>query len=48
MVYQGRVDDNIDTIKKQLKVYYESTLPVIDYYRVKGKLRKVTLLYTTN
>ncbi|XVF71363.1 hypothetical protein PTKIN_Ptkin12aG0031200 [Pterospermum kingtungense] len=38
---QGRVDDNIDTIKKRLKVYSESTLPVIDYYRAKGKLRKV-------
>ncbi|XVF71371.1 hypothetical protein PTKIN_Ptkin12aG0032000 [Pterospermum kingtungense] len=25
---QGRVDDNIDTIKKRLKVYSESTLPV--------------------
>ncbi|XVE72248.1 hypothetical protein DITRI_Ditri11bG0024400 [Diplodiscus trichospermus] len=38
---QGRVDDNIDTIKKRLKVYSESTLPVIDYYNAKGKVRKI-------
>ncbi|OMO52656.1 Adenylate kinase [Corchorus capsularis] len=38
---QGRVDDNIDTIKKRLKVYAESTLPVIDYYCTKGKVRKI-------
>ncbi|XVF71361.1 hypothetical protein PTKIN_Ptkin12aG0031000 [Pterospermum kingtungense] len=38
---QGRVDDNIDTIKNRLKVYSEYTLPVIDYYRAKGRLRKV-------
>ncbi|OMO75785.1 Adenylate kinase [Corchorus olitorius] len=37
----GRVDDNIDTIKKRLKVYAESTLPVIDYYCTNGKVRKI-------
>ncbi|XP_056682466.1 UMP-CMP kinase 3 isoform X2 [Spinacia oleracea] len=38
---QGRVDDNMDTIRKRLKVYKESTLPVIDYYAKKGKARKI-------
>ncbi|XWS75608.1 hypothetical protein CRYUN_Cryun01aG0105600 [Craigia yunnanensis] len=38
---QGRVDDNIDTIKKRLKVYSECTPPVIDYYNAKGKVRKI-------
>ncbi|KAL2940734.1 UMP-CMP kinase 3 [Bienertia sinuspersici] len=35
------VDDNIDTIKKRLKVYHESTLPVIDHFAKKGKVRKI-------
>ncbi|KAH9739568.1 UMP-CMP kinase 3 [Citrus sinensis] len=38
---QGRVDDKIDTIKKRLNVYSESTLPVINYYSSKGKVRKI-------
>ncbi|XP_031279353.1 UMP-CMP kinase 3-like isoform X2 [Pistacia vera] len=38
---QGRVDDNIESIKKRLKVYFESTLPIINYYSSKGKIRKI-------
>ncbi|KAK1393776.1 UMP-CMP kinase [Heracleum sosnowskyi] len=38
---QGRDDDNIETIKKRFKVYMESSLPVIEYYNVKGKVRKI-------
>ncbi|XP_020537410.1 UMP-CMP kinase 4 isoform X2 [Jatropha curcas] len=38
---QGRVDDNIDTIQKRLKVYFQSTLPVINYYSSKGKVQKI-------
>lgn len=38
---QGRVDDKIDTIKKRLNVYSESTLPVINYYSSKGKVREI-------
>ncbi|CAK7336927.1 unnamed protein product [Dovyalis caffra] len=38
---QGRVDDNIETIRKRLKVYFESTLPVINYYNSKGKVQKI-------
>ncbi|XP_052211614.1 UMP-CMP kinase 3-like isoform X2 [Diospyros lotus] len=38
---QGRDDDNIDTIRKRFKVYMESSLPVIEYYNSKGKVRKI-------
>ncbi|KAK9743382.1 hypothetical protein RND81_03G235600 [Saponaria officinalis] len=38
---QGREDDNIETIRKRFKVYMESSLPVIEYYDAKGKVRKI-------
>ncbi|GJN11952.1 hypothetical protein PR202_ga30192 [Eleusine coracana subsp. coracana] len=38
---QGRVDDNIETIKKRLKVFESLNIPVVDYYSSKGKLHKV-------
>ncbi|XP_043715615.1 UMP-CMP kinase 3-like isoform X3 [Telopea speciosissima] len=38
---QGREDDNIDTIRKRFKVFIESSLPVIEYYESKGKVRKI-------
>ncbi|KAF0911708.1 hypothetical protein E2562_011708 [Oryza meyeriana var. granulata] len=38
---QGREDDNIDTIRRRFDVFQQSTLPVIQYYEKKGKLRKV-------
>ena len=37
----GRVDDNMDTIKQRLKVFYDQTTPVIEYYKKKGKLGHV-------
>lgn len=37
---QGRVDDNIETIRKHFKVFLDSTLPVIDYYDSLGKVKK--------
>ena len=39
-VYQ-RPDDNEETIKTRMSVYLESTKPVIDYYEVQGKLKKL-------
>jgi adenylate kinase len=39
-LYQ-RDDDNEETIKKRLKVYFEETSPLIDYYRQCGKLVEV-------
>ncbi|XP_073311137.1 UMP-CMP kinase-like [Primulina huaijiensis] len=38
---QGRVDDNIDTVKERLKVFTALSLPVINYYSDKGKLYKI-------
>ncbi|KAI3683142.1 hypothetical protein L1987_83642 [Smallanthus sonchifolius] len=38
---QGRVDDNIETIRKRFKVFVESSLSVINYYNSKGKVKKI-------
>ncbi|KAJ0755840.1 putative UMP/CMP kinase [Helianthus annuus] len=38
---KGRVDDNIDTIRKRFKVFVESSLSVINYYNSKGRVRKI-------
>ncbi|XP_050236905.1 UMP-CMP kinase 3-like isoform X2 [Mercurialis annua] len=38
---QGRVDDNIETIRKRFKVFLESSIPVVEYYESKGKVRKI-------
>ncbi|XP_004506608.1 UMP-CMP kinase-like isoform X2 [Cicer arietinum] len=43
---QGRIDDNIDTIKKRLKVFESLNLPVIDYYAKKGKLHRINAVGT--
>lgn len=42
---KGREDDNIDTIRKRFKVFLESSLPVVEHYNSKGKVRKVILQY---
>ncbi|XP_072987113.1 UMP-CMP kinase 3-like isoform X3 [Typha latifolia] len=39
---QGRIDDNIETIKKRLKVFEKLNLPVISYYSAKGKVHKIS------
>ncbi|XP_060207538.1 UMP-CMP kinase 3-like isoform X1 [Lycium barbarum] len=38
---EGREDDNIETIRKRFKVFMESTVPAVEYYESKGKVRKV-------
>ncbi|XP_062225069.1 UMP-CMP kinase 2-like [Phragmites australis] len=38
---QGRVDDNIETIKKRLKVFESLNIPVVDYYSSRGKVHKI-------
>eukprot|EP00250_Pteridium_aquilinum_P002061 c12269_g1_i1 orf=264-926(-) len=38
---QGRVDDNIETIRKRFKVFIESSIPVINHYDSLGKVRKI-------
>ncbi|KAJ9139992.1 hypothetical protein P3X46_030680 [Hevea brasiliensis] len=45
---EGRVDDNIDTIKKRLKVFSSLNLPVIGYYSKRGKLRTINAVGTVD
>lgn len=39
-LYQ-RLDDNEETIKNRLKVYQQTTSPLIEYYRSKNKLKQI-------
>ncbi|XP_039046749.1 probable UMP-CMP kinase 2 isoform X1 [Hibiscus syriacus] len=43
---QGRVDDNLETIKKRLKVFEALSLPVINYYSHRGKLYTIKAVGT--
>ncbi len=38
----GRVDDNIESIQERLKVFYDTSKPVLDYYQKQGKLKLVS------
>jgi adenylate kinase len=37
----ARADDNPETLKKRLEVYYQSTAPVLGYYRNQGKVKSL-------
>ena len=39
----GRADDNEETIKKRLDLYYKATEPVIAHYNGRGIVRKVSM-----
>ncbi len=39
-LYQ-REDDKVETVKNRIKVYYQQTSPLIEYYRGAGKLVKI-------
>jgi adenylate kinase len=39
-LYQ-RPDDNAETVKKRLDVYFKETAPLIEYYRKRGKLAEI-------
>jgi len=39
-LYQ-RADDNVETVKNRLEVYFAETSPLIDYYRRAGKLLEI-------
>ncbi|KAK7404233.1 hypothetical protein VNO78_04943 [Psophocarpus tetragonolobus] len=45
---QGRIDDNLDTMKNRLKVFEALNLPVINYYARKGKLYKINAVGTVD
>jgi len=38
---EGRVDDNIETIRKRFKVFQESSMPVVSYYESLGKVKRI-------
>ncbi|XP_065847009.1 UMP-CMP kinase 3-like [Euphorbia lathyris] len=38
---QGRVDDNPESIRKRFKYFEEHTLPVVEYYRSRGKVYQI-------
>lgn len=38
---EGRKDDTPETVRERLRIYTEQTAPVIDFYRVRGKLVEV-------
>eukprot|EP00975_Prorocentrum_lima_P029485 6190635-Prorocentrum_lima.AAC.1 len=38
----GRIDDNIETIRKRLRTFHEGTMPVVDKLRLMGVVREVS------
>ncbi|KAI9026917.1 adenylate kinase-domain-containing protein, partial [Hyaloraphidium curvatum] len=42
----GRVDDNIDSIKKRFVTFRETSFPVIEAYEAQGKVRTVSAMDT--
>ncbi|KAF9602622.1 hypothetical protein IFM89_030510 [Coptis chinensis] len=45
---QGRIDDNIDTVKKRLEVFAALNLPIIKHYSELGKVQKINAVGTTD
>jgi UMP-CMP kinase len=39
----GRVDDNIESIRKRFQTFRETSYPVIEHYKQKGKVETVSL-----
>lgn len=37
----GRVDDNMDSLKKRFNVFHNETVPIVDYYEQKSLVRRV-------
>ncbi|CCE65970.1 hypothetical protein TPHA_0N01890 [Tetrapisispora phaffii CBS 4417] len=37
----GRIDDNIESIKKRFKTFEETSMPVVEYFEKQGKVSKV-------
>jgi len=37
----GRVDDNVESIKKRFKTFLDTSLPVIEHYMKQGKVKKI-------
>ncbi|XVE56355.1 hypothetical protein DITRI_Ditri04bG0002800 [Diplodiscus trichospermus] len=43
---QGRVDDNLETMRQRLKIFEALNLPVINYYSQRGKLYTINAVGT--
>ena len=39
-LYQ-RDDDTVETVAKRIRVYLEQTMPLVEYYRKRGKLIEI-------
>lgn len=37
----GRTDDNIESIRKRFKTFVETSMPVVEYFEAKGKVRRI-------
>ena len=38
----GRADDNEETLKNRIKIYFEETMPVVEHFKKLGKLHEVS------
>ena len=38
----GRIDDNVESIKKRFKTFIDTSYPVIEYYQEKGQVKTVS------
>eukprot|EP00897_Mesotaenium_endlicherianum_P011072 jgi/Mesen1/9994/ME000072S09406 len=43
---QGRIDDNVETIRKRFHTFLDQSMPVVDYYETQGKVRKINATKT--
>ena len=41
----GRVDDNAETIRKRFNTFAEETVPVIESYEEKNKVKRVRIVF---
>ena len=41
LLERNRKDDNEETIRRRLEIYYQDTVPVIDFYTKKGSLKTI-------
>eukprot|EP00920_Eleutheroschizon_duboscqi_P035505 GHVT01085764.1.p1 GENE.GHVT01085764.1~~GHVT01085764.1.p1 ORF type:complete len:167 (+),score=28.58 GHVT01085764.1:670-1170(+) len=40
----GRIDDNMESIRKRFRIFQEQTLPIIEYFDKLGKCRRIDAL----
>lgn len=40
----GRIDDNVESIRKRFKIFTETSFPVIQHYEKLGKVYKISAI----